>query len=58
VDATTTRKKLDRPGYPSTLLISVERHQGKRLIVSIRGSTVGVLLALVLIAAAAWLMIR
>jgi hypothetical protein len=57
VDAT-TRKKIDRPTQPSTLMISVERRQGRSLIVSIRGSTIGVLLALVLIAAAAWLMLQ
>ena len=57
VDAT-TRKKIDRVAQPSTLMISVERRQGRSLTVSIRGSTIGVLLALVLLAAAAWLMLQ
>lgn len=55
---TTTRKKLAKAGHPSTLSISVERREGRSLSLSIRGSTVGVLLALVLIATVAWLMMR
>jgi hypothetical protein len=41
---------------PSTLIISVERRCGRIVSVSIRGSTWGVLFALALIAAAAWLL--
>lgn len=41
---------------PSTLVISVERRGGRSVSVSIRGTTWGVLLALVLIATAAWLL--
>jgi hypothetical protein len=55
VDTITTRRKLDQP---STLVISVERRGGRSLIVSIRGSTIGVLVALALMAAAAWLLTR
>jgi hypothetical protein len=47
-----TRKKLDQP---STLVITVERRGRRSLIVSIRGSTIGVLLALALLALAVWL---
>ena len=43
---------------PSSLVISVERLGSRHLIVSIRGSTVGVLVALAILAAAAWLLIR
>jgi hypothetical protein len=49
----TPRRKVQ----PSTLVISVERRCGRSVSLSIRGSTWGVLLALALIAAAAWLMI-
>jgi hypothetical protein len=51
VEVLTPRKKVQ----PSTLVISVERRGGRSVSVSIRGSTWGVLLALALIAAAAWL---
>ena len=47
-----TKKKLDQP---STLVISVERRGHRSLMVSIRGSTIGVLLALSLVALALWL---
>lgn len=43
---------------PSSLVISVERRGSRTLIVSIRGSTAGVLVALAILAAAAWLLIR
>lgn len=48
----TPRKKVE----PSTLVISVERRCGRSVSLSIRGSTWGVLLALALLAAAAWLL--
>jgi hypothetical protein len=43
---------------PASLVISVEKRGTRNLIVSIRGSTVGVLVALAILAAAAWLLIR
>jgi hypothetical protein len=43
---------------PSSLVISVEKRGARNLIVSIRGSTIGVLVALAILAAAAWLLIR
>ena len=51
----TIRRKADQP---STLTISVQRKGTNSLIVSIRGSTMGVLVALVLLAAAAWMLTR
>jgi hypothetical protein len=54
VEALTTRKKAD----PKTLTISVERRGGRSVSLSIRGSTWGVLLALALLATAAWLLTR
>jgi hypothetical protein len=50
VQVLTPRKKVQ----PSTLVISVERRCGRSMSLSIRGSTWGVLLALALMAAAAW----
>jgi flagellar biogenesis protein FliO len=50
----TPRKKVE----PTTLMISVERRGGRSLSVSIRGSTWGVLFALALMGAAAWLLMR
>jgi hypothetical protein len=52
VEVLTPRKKVE----PSTLVISVERRCGRSVSLSIRGSTWGVLLALALLAAAAWLL--
>jgi hypothetical protein len=52
---TITRRRHDAPRQ---LVISVERRGGRSLIVSIRGSTVGVLVALALLAAAAWVLTR
>lgn len=52
VEVLTPRKRV----APSTLVISVERRCGRSVSVSIRGSTWGVLLALALIATAAWLL--
>ena len=43
---------------PASLVISVEKRGTRNLIVSIRGSTVGVLVALAILAASAWLLIR
>lgn len=43
---------------PASLVISVEKRGTRNLIVSIRGSTVGVLVALAILAAAAWLLVR
>jgi hypothetical protein len=54
MEALTPRKKI----APSTLVISVERRCGRSVSVSIRGSTWGVLLALALLATAAWLVTR
>ena len=53
VEVLTPRK---RGEPPSTLVISVERRGGRSVSVSIRGTTWGVLLALVLLATAAWLL--
>ncbi len=47
-----------RTAEPASLVISVEKRGTRNLIVSIRGSTVGVLVALAILAAAAWLLIR
>jgi hypothetical protein len=52
---TTVKKRLEQP---SNLVISVERRGARSLIVSIKGSTIGVLVALALLAAAAWIMMR
>jgi hypothetical protein len=52
---TITRKRHEHD-TPRQLVISVERKGGRSLIVSIRGSTVGVLVALALLAAAAWVL--
>jgi hypothetical protein len=54
VEVLTPRKKVE----PSTLVISVERRGYRSVSLSIRGSTWGVLLALALIAAAAWFFVR
>lgn len=48
------RKKLEEP---TALVISIERRGTRTLIVSIRGSTIGVLLALSLLGALAWLVV-
>lgn len=45
-----------RKGDQSSLVISVERKEGRSLVVSIRGSTIGVLVALALLAAGAWIL--
>lgn len=47
-----------RTAEPASLVISVEKRGTRNLIVSIRGSTVGVLVALAILAAAAWLLFR
>jgi hypothetical protein len=50
-----TRRRFDQP---STLVITVERRGRKSLTVSIRGSTIGVLLALSILAGIAWIAMR
>jgi hypothetical protein len=45
-----------RHAAPRQLVITVERRGGRSLVVTIRGSTVGVLVALALLAAAAWVL--
>ena len=54
MEALTPRKKVE----PSTLVISVERRGYRSVSLSIRGSTWGVLLALTLLATAAWFLAR
>ncbi len=55
MEVLTPRKRVE---HPSTLVISVERRGGRSVSVSIKGSTWGVLLALALLAAAAWVLTR
>jgi hypothetical protein len=45
-----------RRDTPRQLVITVERRGGRSMVVTIRGSTVGVLVALALLAAAAWVL--